>query len=385
MIDPATGNRAVEPRRRHPARPRHRPAKLLTSGGRAAHARPDRAGWSRGSSPGPTPGTVVLVGGGDPTLTALPAGQGGGLPGPGPARRRSRTPVRKATPGPCDAGARRHQPLPRPDAAPTAGTPADVAGRVRHPDRAADARRRPDRPHRSRTAPRVLDPALTAGRGARRAAGRRRRTRRRGHRRRRAPRCSARSPPPRSPTSSSTRCAASDNVLAEMLAREVAIARRRRAVVRRARPRRPCWTRSPRPGSTRPARELVDGSGLSTPDRVPAAAARRGAGRGGGRRAAAERATPSSCGRSSPGCRSPAATAPWSTGSRTGRRRPRAAASSGRKTGTLTGVSSLAGVVTDADGRLLVFALMSQRRAPGGSSARSWTRSPPQLRRCGCR
>ena len=68
---------------------------------------------------------------------------------------------------------------------------------------------------------------------------------------------------------------------------------------------------------------------------------------------------------------------------------PDAPSASGRgvvraKTGTLTGVSSLAGLVTDADGRLLVFALMSQRRQPGAVRPRL-DAIAAQLSRCGCR
>ena len=54
------------------------------------------------------------------------------------------------------------------------------------------------------------------------------------------------------------------------------------------------------------------------------------------------------------------------------------------KTGTLTGVSSLAGVVTDADGRLLVFALMTN----GGNTAEVRSRLDEMaatLSGCGCR
>ena len=70
---------------------------------------------------GPEPGTVVLVGGGDPTLTALPAGKEGVYPDPARLTALADA-VRKAAPVPVRRGARRHQPLPRPDDAADAGT-----------------------------------------------------------------------------------------------------------------------------------------------------------------------------------------------------------------------------------------------------------------------
>jgi D-alanyl-D-alanine carboxypeptidase/D-alanyl-D-alanine-endopeptidase (penicillin-binding protein 4) len=54
------------------------------------------------------------------------------------------------------------------------------------------------------------------------------------------------------------------------------------------------------------------------------------------------------------------------------------------KTGTLNGVSSLAGVVTDVDGRLLIFALMSNGPSPAISRP-LLDEMAAQLSRCGCR
>ena len=54
------------------------------------------------------------------------------------------------------------------------------------------------------------------------------------------------------------------------------------------------------------------------------------------------------------------------------------------KTGTLTGVTALAGVVTTADGRLLVFATMSNGRSPADVRPRLDTFAAT-LGACGCR
>jgi len=54
------------------------------------------------------------------------------------------------------------------------------------------------------------------------------------------------------------------------------------------------------------------------------------------------------------------------------------------KTGTLTGTNALAGVVPDVDGRLLVFAFMSNGPDPVGARPRLDALAAA-LRGCGCR
>lgn len=55
------------------------------------------------------------------------------------------------------------------------------------------------------------------------------------------------------------------------------------------------------------------------------------------------------------------------------------------KTGTLTGVNALAGSVVDADGRLLVFAFMAKGTTDGKAAQESLDRMASALANCGCR
>jgi D-alanyl-D-alanine carboxypeptidase/D-alanyl-D-alanine-endopeptidase (penicillin-binding protein 4) len=169
-------------------------------------------------------------------------------------------------------------------------------------------------------------------------------------------------------------------VLAEVLPAEVAIEPQGRALVDGRRRADRCW-RCPRP-VRHGRRELVDGSGLSTADRVPAQLL--GA-------VLAEAAARAQGVRDTQFLRPIVTGLPVAGGDGTlaDRFANGSPSASGRgvvraKTGTLTGVSSLAGIVTDADGRLLVFALMSNGVNPGLVRPKL-DAIAAQLGRCGCR
>jgi serine-type D-Ala-D-Ala carboxypeptidase/endopeptidase (penicillin-binding protein 4) len=127
---------------------------------------------------------------------------------------------------------------------------------------------------------------------------------------------------------------------------------------------------------------LVDGSGLSTDDRIPAKLL--GA-------VLASAAAPAPNPKDTQFLRPivtglPVAGGDGTLATRFGTATP---ASAGRgvvraKTGTLTGVSSLAGITTDADGRLLVFAFMSNDVLPSVVRPRL-DAIAARLSRCGCR
>ncbi|MEV8327409.1 D-alanyl-D-alanine carboxypeptidase/D-alanyl-D-alanine-endopeptidase [Kitasatospora sp. NPDC056731] len=55
------------------------------------------------------------------------------------------------------------------------------------------------------------------------------------------------------------------------------------------------------------------------------------------------------------------------------------------KTGTLSGVNTLAGTVVDADGRLLAFAVMTRTTAPADTARAAMDRIAARLATCGCR
>lgn len=324
---------------------------------------------------GAEPGTVVLVGGGDPTLSALPAGEESVYPGAArlddlvaQVQRAAGAPVRRVV---VDANAFAGEVL-----AP-GWFPADVpAGYVAPivPVMLDGGRDEPTVPDTARTAA----PGLAAGQELASRLGADPTT------------VEVGSAPPgarllgevfSAPVEQlvSTAVRTSDNVLAEALARQVALASEQP----------PSFDGGARAvlgvlaanGFDTAGTVLVDGSGLSTQDRVSAALL------------AAILA---------------AAAGPDERDPRTARLRPlldglpvaggdgtladrylAGAALPARgfvraKTGTLTGVSSLAGTVVDVDGRLLVFALLSN--GPDAGVARPRLDAvAAALRSCGCR
>ena len=325
---------------------------------------------------GADPGAVVLVGGGDPTLTALPAGRTGVYPDP----------ARLATLAAAVRSARHGTPVTSVGVdtgrytGPTMAAgwdPADIAagnitpieplmldgGRI---DPAQQDGARVDKP--ALTAGQAFATMLGADPGAVAEV-------------RAEPGAtvwgSVSSPPVSDLVENLIR--SSDNVTAEVLARETALSRGGD----------PSFTGAvtetvaalSQAGIDAGGATLVDGSGLSTSDRVPATLLGS---------ILAEAAAPAQGPQDTEFLRPILSGLPVAGGDGTldDRFAPEADSAAGRgvvraKTGTLTGVSSLAGVVTDTDGRLLVFALMSNGTVPARTRPKL-DDIAATLSRCGC-
>ena len=353
-------------------------AKLLTAAAALLALGHDTT-FTTGVVTGAEPGTVVLVGGGDPTLSALPAGEESIYPG---AARLDDlvAQVRAASTGPVNrvlVDVERYSG----DVLAAGWLPADVPGGFVAPIVPVmldGARADP----RQDISPRSGAPALDAAAELARRLGA-------------DPAGSAvgtaapgaqvlgvvDSPPVEDLVT--TVLAASDNVLAETLAREVALATGAE----------PSFAGAAdavlgvlaRKGFDTASTTLADGSGLSTEDRVAAMPLTDLLATAAGPEDGPE-----------DGTARPAALRPLLVGlpvaGGTGTLAERyegPAATAGRgwvraKTGTLTAVNSLAGTVLDVDGRLLVFALLSN--GPDPSVARPQLDGmAAALRSCGCR
>jgi serine-type D-Ala-D-Ala carboxypeptidase/endopeptidase (penicillin-binding protein 4) len=350
-------------------------AKLLTSAATLLTLDPTERLSTRVVA-GPEPGTVVLVGGGDPTLTALPADKEGVYPDPSrltaladAVRKASAVPVRRVL---VDTSRYRG-----PTMQPTWDR-VDIEGGFVTPIEPLmldGGRKDPTEPDGAR----VSDPALTAGRALAGLLGADAGSVAEGTA---APGAAVLGTVMSAPISDLVEYTirASDNVLAEMLAREVAIERKAEPSFDGATAQ--TLLALSQAGFDTTGAQLVDGSGLSTADRVPAQLL--GA-------VLAEAAAPAQGSRDTQFLRPIITGLPVAGGDGTLAERfaTGSASASGRgvvraKTGTLTGVSSLAGIVTDADGRLLVFALMSNGVNPGLVRPKL-DAIAAQLGRCGCR
>lgn len=350
-------------------------AKLITTAAALLTLNPTGTLTTRAVA-GAAPGTVVLVGGGDPTLTALPEGRTGVYPDPARLTTLAMR-VKAAMPGGItkvliDTG--RYT-------GPTSASgweQSDIAAGNFTPIQPLmldGGRMDPG----ARDGARVANPAQVAGLAFAKLLGIDQRTVDEVKTGARAKQLAAVSSAPISDLVENL-LQISDNVSAEVLARETAI------------------SRGGDPSFTGAAKEslaalsaagldpsgavLSDGSGLSTDDRVPARLL-------GAILAAA--AAPAQGPDDTQFLRPILAGLPVAGGDGTleDRFTPSAGSSAGRgvvraKTGTLSDVSSLAGVVTDVDGRLLVFALMSNGVLPFKARPRL-DDIAAKLSGCGCR
>lgn len=324
---------------------------------------------------GSTPGTVVLVGGGDPTLTALPQGKTGVYPDPARLTTLA-TRVKAAMPGitKVEIDTSRYT-------GPTSASgwdQADIAAgnfTPIEPLMLDGGRMDPG----ARDGARVDNPAEVAGLTFAKLLGLDQKTVDVVKTSPDATQIASVSSAPISDLVENT-IQISDNVSAEVLARETAISRGGD----------PSFTGAVKEtlaalsaaGLDPTGAVMSDGSGLSTDDRVPARLL-------GAILAAA--AAPSQGPHDTEFLRPIIAGLPVAGGDGTldDRFTPDADSAAGRgvvraKTGTLTNVSSLAGVVTDADGRLLVFAFMSNGVLPSKARPRL-DDIAAKLSGCGCR
>jgi len=340
---------------------------------------------------GADPGTVVLRGGGDPTLSGVAQGTETGYPG---AARLDDlvSQVRAAVHGPISrvlVDVSRYSG----DALAPSWLPADVAGGYIAPIEPVmlDGGRADPRQDIS---PRAAKPATAAAAELARRLGADPDTVALGSA---APGAAVlgdvSSPPVQDLVT--TALQESDNVLAETLAREVA--RKTGAQPSFVGASQAVLTVLQRHGFDVSGATLVDGSGLSTSDAVPARLLTALLG------TAAAPDQPATAGgagdQTTDGVKQPPTAAlrplllglPVAGGSGTladRYRDPAGASARGRgwvraKTGTLTGVNSLAGTVLDSDGRMLVFALLSN--GPNPASVRPRLDSlAAGLRSCGC-
>lgn len=326
---------------------------------------------------GKEPGSVVLVGGGDPTLSALPAGKGSVYPG---AARLDDlvAEVKKATGGKVTSVKVDTSRYAGPKLAP-GWMPTDVQGGYVAPMQPVmldGGRADPTQD----VSPRTSTPALDAGRELAKRLGADGSTVSAG----RAPENAHVLGEVESATvrrMTRTLLQHSDNVLAEALARQVAIDTGHE----------PSFA-----GSVKAVREvltkhgfdlsgtrMLDGSGLSVDDRVTP-------------KLLGELLSTATAPRGPDGELPPKTRKlrdlllglPVAGGSGSLADRYQGAAADGRgwvraKTGTLTGVSSIAGTVVTRDGKLLVFALLSNGTSPGVARP-ALDRVAATLRQCGC-
>ncbi len=323
---------------------------------------------------GSDPGTVVLVGGGDPTLTDLPDGELGTYPDPARLTELAAE-VREAVPGPIERVAVDLTRWSGPELA-TGWAPGDVGSGFVTPivTLMLDGGREDPT---LQDGPRTTEPALAAGRALAALLDADPDETVEGT----APSGAQRLGSVGSASFSvlvEHMMRSSDNVLAEALAREVALVRDGEPTFEGAAEETLAALRQA--GFDPSGAVLLDGSGLSRQDQVPA-------GLLGALMAAA--AAPADGGTEF--LRPIVSGLPVAGGDGTldDRFGTDSTAGEGRgvvraKTGTLTGVSSLAGVVTDADGRLLVFALMSNGVNPATVRPRLDAMAA-DLTTCGCR